>query len=86
MSIYEAIDKLFGLIKLILLIRIVLTWFPNINWWNQPFKLLNDITEPLLAPFRRLIPSLGGIDISPIFAFLFLSIMQTVLLTLVMSI
>lgn len=31
---------------------------------------MNQICEPLLAPFRRLLPNLGGLDISPIFAFI----------------
>ncbi len=56
-----------NLLQLILILRILLSWFPNINWYNQPFKLLDDITEPVLTPFRRIIPPIAGmIDISPI--------------------
>jgi len=35
-------------------------------------RLLHDITEPLMAPARRLIPPIGGLDISPIVVFIFL--------------
>ena len=35
------------------------------------------ITEPVLAPFRRLIPNLGGLDISPIFAFIVIQLLQS---------
>ena len=38
MSIHQAIDQLFSLIQLILVVRILLSWFPNIKWWEQPFK------------------------------------------------
>ncbi|MDD3013977.1 MAG: YggT family protein [Candidatus Gastranaerophilales bacterium] len=82
-SIHQAIAQLFDLIQLILIIRILLGWFPNINWWNQPFKLLHDVTEPILAPFRRIIPPIGGLDLSPIVAFLALGILQSIVLTFV---
>lgn len=83
MSIHEAIRQLFSLVQLILIIRILLTWFPNIKWWEQPFKFLHDATEPILAPFKRLVPPIGGLDLSPIFAFLFLNIIETILLTFI---
>lgn len=83
LSVHQAVDQLFGLIQLILIVRILLTWFPNINWWNQPFRFLHDVTEPILAPFKRIIPPLGGLDLSPIFAFLFLSILQSVVLSII---
>ena len=81
--IYNFVDKILGLLQLIILVRVLLTWFPNINWWEQPFKLLNDISEPILAPFRRLIPPLGGIDISPIFAMIALGFIQKAFLIFV---
>lgn len=83
MSLHQAVEQLFGLIQLLMLLRILLSWFPNINWWNQPFKLLNDITEPIFEPFRRLIPPISGFDLSPIFAFLFLGIVQSLVLSFI---
>lgn len=68
----SAIVQLLDLVKLILIVRILLTWFPNIDWWKQPFKFLHDFSEPILAPFRKAIPPIGGFDLSPIFAFIFL--------------
>ena len=82
MGLSHAIDQLFELIEFIIILRILLSWFPNISWWKQPFKLLNDITEPILTPFRRLIPPINGLDLSPIFAFIFLEIVKTILMTL----
>jgi len=69
--------------KLILLARILLTWLPNINWYNQPFKFMRDITDPVMEPFRRLIPSVGGIDFSPLLLFFVLDLLQRGLVTMV---
>lgn len=74
--------KFIGFYKLILLARILLTWLPNINWYNQPFKFLRDITDPVMAPFSRLIPSVGGIDFSPILLFFVLDLLEKGLYTL----
>ena len=52
----------------LLIIRVLLTWFPTIDWYNQPFSALSQITDPYLNLFRQFIPPLGGIDISPILA------------------
>ncbi|KOP27035.1 hypothetical protein AMR41_06665 [Hapalosiphon sp. MRB220] len=63
----------------LLIIRVLLTWFPNINWYNQPFAALSQITDPYLNVFRNIIPPLGGIDFSPILAFLVLNIVGSLL-------
>ncbi|MEB3147391.1 MAG: YggT family protein [Sphaerospermopsis sp.] len=52
--------------------RILLTWFPQVNWYNQPFAALSQITDPYLNLFRSIIPPLGGIDFSPMVAILLL--------------
>lgn len=75
----DSILKLFELAYIILILRVLLTWFPNIDWWKQPFKFLHDFSEPVFAPFRKLIPPLGGLDISPILAFIFLNIIHDLL-------
>lgn len=58
----------------LLIIRILLTWFPTIDWYSQPFAALSQITDPYLNIFRSVIPPLGGIDISPILAILVLQL------------
>ena len=63
----------------LLFIRVLLTWFPNINWSNQPFTALSQITDPYLNLFRSIIPPLGGMDFSPMLAFLALSFLQRAL-------
>ncbi|MDF5736688.1 MULTISPECIES: YggT family protein [unclassified Nostoc] len=58
----------------LLIIRVLLTWFPNINWYNQPFAALSQITDPYLNLFRSIIPPLGGMDFSPMLAIILLQL------------
>lgn len=56
-----------------LIVSVILSWVaPGSH--NPAAELVGQITEPLLAPIRRLLPNLGGLDISPIFAFLALQL------------
>lgn len=82
MSIAGLIVQLFQLIQFIVFLRILLTWFPGIDWGKQPFRFLNSITEPILLPFRRLIPPIGGLDLSPMFALIFLEMLEQIALNL----
>jgi len=68
----------FTIIIWIMIARILLTWFPNVNWYNQPFKAMKEITDPILEPFRKIIPPLGGIDFSPIVAFIAIEIVREI--------
>ncbi len=85
MSIVYSVAKLFDLFGLILIARILLTWFPNINWHNQPFKGLRIISDFYLEPFRKVIPPVGMLDLSPIVAFIFLEIIRGLVIYLLKS-
>lgn len=63
-----------------LLIRVLLSWFPNLDWGSNPILSgLSSITDPYLNLFRGLIPPLGGIDLSALVAFLALNLVQSLL-------
>ena len=49
----------------VILIRIILGWFAPATH-NPLTMMLHSLAEPILAPFRRWVPPMGGIDISPI--------------------
>ena len=68
---------------ILLFIRVILSWFPNVNWMSPPFSILSQLTDPYLNIFRSLIPPLGGLDLSPILAFLLLSFLMNLLEPLV---
>jgi YggT family protein len=42
--------------------------------------VLNDITEPILGPIRRILPPLGGIDLSPLVAIILIQVISNLLL------
>ena len=73
------IYQLFNLIMLIMLIRVLLSWFPNFNWYKEPWYSIRKFTDFIFEPFRKVIPPIGMIGISPIFAFIVLSIVQNLL-------
>jgi YggT family protein len=58
-----------------MIISVILSWVAP-GSYNPGSQLVNQICEPLLAPFRKLIPNLGGLDISPIFAFMALHLID----------
>jgi YggT family protein len=58
-----------------MIISVILSWVAP-GSYNPGAQLVNQICEPLLAPFRKLIPNLGGLDISPIFAFIALNLID----------
>jgi YggT family protein len=62
-----------------MLIRVILSWIQP-GGYNPILGLINQLTEPLMAPARRIIPAFGGLDISPmlVFIFLYLTLMLVV--------
>jgi len=62
-----------------IIIRALLSWFAVGNTGGPVFRLLDDITEPIIAPLRRIIPPLGMIDITPIVAILLIQFITNVL-------
>jgi len=60
------LGPLLGLMILLFIFRIVLTWYPQLDLNRFPFNLVAWPTEPLLVPLRKIVPPLGGVDITPI--------------------
>lgn len=70
------LNKIIEIYYIILIIRVLISWV-NPDPYNFLVQLLYRITEPILSPFRRIIPLGGiGIDLSPIFAMLALYFIQ----------
>ena len=69
----------FALLRLALIVRIISSWFgmsPYSRWIRWSYQL----TEPILAPLRRVVPTIGVIDITPIIAWFLISIVQWLVL------
>jgi YggT family protein len=60
------LSPLLGLAILLFIFRIILTWYPQIDLNRFPFNLVALPTEPFLVPTRKLVPPIGGVDITPI--------------------
>ena len=60
---------------LVLIGRIILSWFP-VQPGTAIASILFELTEPILAPLRRVIPPLGMFDLSPLVAFIGIQIIQ----------
>ncbi|MBD1868318.1 YggT family protein [Oculatella sp. FACHB-28] len=71
---------LLGLLILLFIIRIVLTWYPQAELNRMPFILVALPTEPFLIPLRKLVPPLGGVDITPIIWVGIFSLLREILL------
>lgn len=72
----------FSILKIALIVRVVSSWLPvspYSMWISWSFRL----TEPILAPLRRIVPTLGAFDITPIVAYFLLGLIQSFLLRLV---
>ncbi len=74
------LNLLLGVMTLLFIFRIVLTWYPQAELTKFPFSLVAFPTEPLLAPTRKLVPPLGGIDISPVIWVGIVTLLREVLL------
>ena len=59
-----------------MIISVILSWVAP-GSVSPGAELVNQITEPALAPFRRFLPSMGGLDISPILAFMVIQLIQS---------
>ena len=81
-SIFEVLGQTLAIYSFLLIIRVLLTWFPGIDWSNGILSALCSITDPYLNIFRGIIPPIGGFDISSILAFLLLNVVQNLITNL----
>jgi YggT family protein len=80
------IELLLIMLSLAILVRVILSWIIPLTG-GRPHPMLvsvisvvNQVTEPILAPLRRVIPSIGSLDLSPMAALIIISIIISVVL------
>ncbi len=78
-QILAVLAQTLSIYSLVLLVRVLLSWFPNLDWSNPVLSTVSSITDPYLNAFRGLIPPMGGLDLSAIIAFISLSLVQGLL-------
>ena len=81
--ILRVIFKMFDILYLIILIRVLCSWvyqsFSQYSWFRSIFSVVYNITEPFLAPFRNILPNLP-IDISPILLYFVIELIKNILM------
>lgn len=65
MFIYNVLNTLLTVYVYIVIIRALVSWFSP-DPYNPLYRILIDLTEPILSRIRKIMPNLGGIDLSPI--------------------
>lgn len=76
---YLLVQWTFGILRLALFARVISSWVggsPYSKWWRWSYAL----TEPMLAPLRRVIPTIGMIDITVLVAYFGLGLLQSAIL------
>ncbi|KAF8033485.1 hypothetical protein BT93_D2174 [Corymbia citriodora subsp. variegata] len=64
----------------VLMVRVLLSWFPNIPWERQPLSAIRDLCDPYLNLFRNIIPPIfDTLDVSPLLAFAVLGTLGSIL-------
>jgi YggT family protein len=78
---YLLVSWTFTILKAAIIVRVISSWLPispYSKWINWSYR----ISEPMLAPFRRIVPNFGGLDLTPIIVYILLSIIQSFVLQL----
>jgi YggT family protein len=78
-TLLSVLSRTLEISSLVRLVRVLLSWFPNMDWSNPVLSTVSSITDPYLNAFRGLIPPIGGLDLSAILAFLALNLGQQLL-------
>ena len=82
----QIVNIVFRLYSYLILARIFLTWMP-IDPYSPVVQFIYKVTEPVLAPFRVILPLGGmGLDLSPIIVFFLLNLLQRSLINILVSI
>ena len=84
MAVIQLVQTLFEVYSFILLARVLTSWF-QVDPYNPIIRILYQLTEPLLAPIRRLLPQTGMMDFSPIVAFVVITIAERIVVALMVS-
>lgn len=74
-----------GALNLAIFARILLSWMP-MDRENRLVRIVYDITEPILGPIRRVLPALGGLDLSPLIALILIRVAERVLIMILQTV
>lgn len=74
------------IVQWVFIIMIIMSWLISFNVINtrnqfvaQVWRILNQVTEPILRPIRRFVPNVGGLDLSPIIVFVIIYFLKVLI-------
>lgn len=82
MGLISLVDIAFEVYMALMMARILLSWVKH-NPYQPVIRFIYEITEPVLGMFRKIIPPIGVIDISPIAAFLALGLLRSLIIKVI---
>lgn len=82
MGLYHLVNLAFDILRALIIIHILLSWFPNTR--NDFTRLVNSIVNPMLKPFKVMIPiGISYLDLSPIIVLILISVARSVVIGLI---
>ncbi len=84
-AIVQVVNIVFEVLIWLVIIRCILSFIRH-NPYQPLIRFVYDVTEPIMAPFRKLIPATGGLDFSPIVVLLVLSLVQSIIIRILLSV
>ncbi|HET6351886.1 MAG TPA: YggT family protein [Coriobacteriia bacterium] len=75
----NVLDRVLYFYSTLIIIYVLMSWFPVSGVFEEIYRVLGSVCEPYLGLFRRIIPPIGMIDISPIVAILVLNVLTSLL-------
>jgi YggT family protein len=84
MELLVIVQTIFQIYTFILLARVLISWV-QLDPYNPIVQFLYSVTEPVLAPIRRMMPQTGMMDLSPLIAFIALQVLERIVLIFLAS-
>jgi YggT family protein len=85
-DVVSLVNLAFQVLNLLILIRIILSWVPGMGPDHPAVRVVHQLTSPILDPIRRMMPPVGGLDLSPVVAILLLSLVRALLVNVLLAV
>ena len=88
MGIVSIINLLFNIFYLLILARIIFSFIrvsPYHPTWGPIQRTIYELTEPIMAPVRRILPPMGGLDFSPMLVLILAGVLRQILIGLLVG-
>ncbi len=81
-TIVSIISNVLYVYSLLIIARALMSWLPNLDPSNPIVRFLVQVTEPVLRPVREMMPSMGGMDLSPLVVIIAIQVVMRLLYAL----